>query len=179
LDNTKDYPAEIWMLPGSRPRDNAISARAPRIFYTQKPNPTNLLHKFKIQQMTKRIALVTEELSAFGPSGGIGAAFLELSYALSAGGHQVDLLFFPHSKIDQHSHSHLLAHLLNKNVNLIVINGDNATWDQSSAQNRAYIVYRHLRDCEVDYDCVHFHDYKGLGFFLPKRKKPRYSIPFK
>src|SRR4249919_997042 len=44
-----------------------------------------------------------------------------------------------------------------------------------SYEKRSYAICRHLEECPA-YDYIHFHDYKGLGFFATTAKKQGLSF---
>ncbi|PXW55526.1 glycosyltransferase involved in cell wall biosynthesis [Methylobacterium sp. B4] len=122
-----------------------------------------------------KIALVTEELANFSRSGGIGAAIFELAISLAKKNHEVDIHFYPTDHVG--SVQEAQNYFRNFAVNVIQIEGGKYVFNLSAAECRSYAVYRHLADYEVDYDFVHFHDYKGLGFFSCAAKHQR--IDFK
>lgn len=112
----------------------------------------------------KKICLVTEELASVGTSGGIGGAFYELSVALAAH-HHVDLLYCPIELPTVEEQSRIQAQYLKRNVRLRYLNAAKYAWDGSSVEARSYGVYQDLNNCDITYDVIHFHDYKGLGFY--------------
>lgn len=118
-----------------------------------------------------KIALVTEELANFSRSGGIGAAIFELAIALAKKNHEVDIHFYPTDHVE--SIQEAQNYFRNFAVNVFKIEGQKYIFNLSAAECRSYAVYRHLADCAVSYDCIHFHDYKGLGFFSCVAKHQR------
>ncbi len=119
----------------------------------------------------KTVCLVTEELAGLGVSGGIGAAFYELALSLASHGHNVDLLFFPPYHLDEAEKSQAVQKLLQHHVRLIVPDISPWVWDTGSYSARSYGLYEYLKASRVKYDAIHFHDYKGLGFFSCTAKK--------
>lgn len=124
-----------------------------------------------------RICLVTEELATFGTTGGIGAAFLELSIALSRENFTVDLHYFPTSSIDVERKDAIIEFFSSHGVKVYFIDGAEYVWNETTVQSRSYAVYNHLKDNNIEYEFLHFHDYKGLGFFCCQAKKQ--GIAFK
>lgn len=118
-----------------------------------------------------RVGFVTEELSVFGRSGGIGAAIYELAGCLSSNDIDVDIHYYPHRSIDVDERSKIKEWFLDRSINLIIIDGKEFVHDQSSPQARSYVVYQHLSSYGKIYDYIHFHDYKGMGFFCCAAKK--------
>jgi len=118
-----------------------------------------------------RICLVTEELSGFAFSGGIGAAMRELAVLLAAAGHRVDVLFCPQSPLPREAEAEAVQILAASDVELHVLDGSRWVWDPHSAQKRSYAAFRWLESSAVDYDVIHFHDYKGLAFFPLSAKR--------
>ena len=111
-----------------------------------------------------RVCLVTEELAGHGGSGGIGAAFRELAVMLAARGAAVDVLYCPVAPLAAEEAAGLQDAYLVKGIKLLVL--DESRWVEgaTSYEKRAYAVFREL-EMLPRYDVVHFHDYKGLGFF--------------
>lgn len=116
-----------------------------------------------------KIAFVTEELAVYGRSGGIGAAVFELAVILAQHGHQVDIHYFPTETPSQEHQAFVVKAFLDRRIRLKFVDGANDVAPTSSPQSRAYIVYRRL--VATNYDFIHFHDYKGLGFFCGTTKK--------
>lgn len=119
----------------------------------------------------KKIALVTEELSIFPPSGGIGAAFLELALALNAAGHSVDVIFVPTAfeVAMQAQQGHYAFDSCG--IRLIVPDFDKYVWSGEDYSKKSYTVFKTLEDIGYDYDYIHFHEYKGLGFSTVEAKR--------
>lgn len=44
------------------------------------------------------------------------------------------------------------------------------TWPPFTYEKRSYALFRHLAGSDEQYDFIHFHDYKGLGFFTLSAK---------
>lgn len=116
------------------------------------------------------ICLVTEELSGIGGSGGIGAAFYELALLLAARGAYVDVLYCPATPLPEAEMERLQTRLAEKSIKLVFL--AERTWIDGAAsyEKRAYAVFRHL-EAARRYECIHFHDYKGLGYFSIQAKR--------
>jgi glycosyltransferase involved in cell wall biosynthesis len=119
-----------------------------------------------------RICLVTEELSYGKGSGGIGGAFHELALALRRTGHSVDLIYLP-ADLPNAPAETLVNYYADHGVRIIDPNIDRYVWAPYSHEKRSYAVFRYLISLEESYDFVHFHDYKGLGFFTIAAKSQR------
>jgi glycosyltransferase involved in cell wall biosynthesis len=119
-----------------------------------------------------RICLVTEELSYGRGSGGIGGAFHELALALRRAGHTVDLIYLP-PDLPNRSTETLANYYADHGVRIIDTDIDRYVWAPYSYEKRSYAVFRYLISLEEPYDFIHFHDYKGLGFFTIAAKSQR------
>lgn len=118
----------------------------------------------------KRVCLVTEEISGIAGSGGIGAAFFELSLLLAKSGYQVDILYCPVSEIatdDLRAHRERFANL---GIVLRTLDVERFAFSPATYEKKSYGVFRTLHELNC-YDHVHFHDYKGLGFFSVNAKR--------
>ena len=120
-----------------------------------------------------RICLVTEEFAGLGVSGGIGAAMRELAVLLAEAGHRVDVLFCPQSPLprEAEAEAEVVRVLGAIGVELKVLDATLWAWVPDSSQKRSYAAFRWLESSGVDYDVLHFHDYKGLGFFPLSAKR--------
>ncbi len=118
-----------------------------------------------------KIALVTEELSVFGRSGGIGAAFYELALVLADQGDEVDIVYVPTSKPTPADEARLRESFAEHGIALQVVDVSRWAWAVGGVKERAYAVHRHLVEKAKTWDVVHFHDYKGLGFFSTAAKE--------
>lgn len=116
------------------------------------------------------VCLVTEELSGVGGSGGIGAAFYELALLLAARGAYVDVLYCPATELSEAEMERLQVRFAEKSIKLSFL--AERTWVEGAAsyEKRSYAVFRHL-EAARRYDCIHFHDYKGLGYFSINAKR--------
>lgn len=135
----------------------------------------------KSQDAHKNICLVTEEIANIGPSGGIGAAFAELAMLLAGEPrHRVTILYTnfyaaasgeTKKKLEQFAeHTGCIIEILSP--------GRFANPD-FQPQHVSYAAMRwlqeHAKKCiESPWDFVHFHDYKGIGYYsaLRNRQKP-------
>lgn len=123
-----------------------------------------ILRKHHDQSSQMQVGLVTEELS-FGPgSGGIGGAFHELSLALARAGYRVDLLYLPINPEHQRDKA-ITDYYSDHGVSVVAPNIDQYTWNPSCYVHRSYAMFRYLASLETAYNVIHFHDYKGIGFF--------------
>jgi glycosyltransferase involved in cell wall biosynthesis len=118
----------------------------------------------------RSVCLVTEELSGIGGSGGIGAAFYELALVLAKNGTKVDVLYCPVAPLAEEERAQLRRRFAQHAIKLGFLDESDHVDGATSYEKRSYAVYRHLAVARV-YDFVHFHDYKGLGFFSMKAKK--------
>lgn len=118
-----------------------------------------------------KIAFVTEELAVYGRSGGIGAAIFELAILLRDAGHDVDIHYIPTERPTDERQEFIVSAFRDRGIKLMFIEPSKYCWAEGEAQKRAYAVFAHLRDCEKDYDFLHVHDYKGLGFFCCAAKQ--------
>ena len=119
-----------------------------------------------------RICLVTEELAGVGSSGGIGAAFLELAQLLARRGMLVDVLYCPiPGSMTEADKPGLSADFAGQGIKLGFLDAAQWVTEPLSYEKRSYAIARHLAGLETRYDVVHFHDYKGLGFFATSLKR--------
>lgn len=124
----------------------------------------------------RTICLVTEELGGYHGSGGIGAAFYELALLLSQNGYHVDILYVPISPLSKDEEQHMHLFFREKMIRLHVINDHRKYAFPEGYPSKSYCIYRHLKDESISYDAIHFHDYKGLGFFSTKAKKQKLAF---
>lgn len=118
-----------------------------------------------IRQKNRKICLVTEELANGEQSGGIGGAFLELAKVL-ARENEVDVLYCPVQHEDESKRNHLASYFSAFGVNVSFLDTQEYCWESHyNPVVRSYSVFRTLSERLVDYDVVHFHDYKGLGYY--------------
>jgi glycosyltransferase involved in cell wall biosynthesis len=128
-----------------------------------------------------RVCLITEELASAGRSGGIGAAFLELSKVLANSKHvHFELLYAnpwegtnerTKQELGEFSEKHSIkTHVLDPGL---YVNPPFTPEKLSYAVLQWILSNRQLeqRPC---WDIIHFHDYKGLGYFpaLFNRQRP-------
>lgn len=112
----------------------------------------------------QRICLVTEELAIGEQSGGIGGAFLELARLL-ARENSVDVLYCPVQFPNDDKKGHLESYFSALGIRLSFLKSSEYCWEEQGAAVRSYSVFRTLLERGIDYDFVHFHDYKGLGYY--------------
>jgi glycosyltransferase involved in cell wall biosynthesis len=119
----------------------------------------------------KRICLVTEELAEAGRSGGIGAAFKEMALFLSGKGYLVDIIFCTPSALSADEVEVATRFYASHGVKLEML--DLMRYVDTGDRTRAvsYAVYQTLKGKNCTYDFVHFHDYKGIGFFSCEAKR--------
>lgn len=118
-----------------------------------------------------KIAFVTEELAVYGKSGGIGAAVFEVAILLREKGHDVDIHYLPTEVPDDDRKQFITTSLAERGIRLIFIDASKYCWQEGEAPKKAYAVYRHLQEYKRHYHFLHFHDYKGLGFFCCAAKR--------
>lgn len=116
------------------------------------------------------VCLVTEELSGIGGSGGIGAAFYELALVLANSGASVDVLYCPVATLTEEEKLKLTQRFVQHSIKLSFLDESQYVDGATSYEKRSYAAFRYLA-ARRNYDFVHFHDYKGLGFFSVKAKK--------
>ncbi|GAB3370675.1 hypothetical protein GCM10027431_18560 [Lysobacter rhizosphaerae] len=121
------------------------------------------------------VCLVTEELSGVGGSGGIGAAFFELAVLLASKGALVDVLYCPVAPLPSAEIEQIQARFSAKSIKFVILDESKYVDGSPSYEKRSYAICRHLEECPA-YDYVHFHDYKGLGFFATSAKKQGLSF---
>ena len=123
-----------------------------------------------------RVCLVTEEISFGRGAGGIGGAFHELSLALAKAGHQVDIAHVPidlRSPIDPF----MASDFENRGIRLFRPDIEEFVWVPGDYECRSYGLFRHLSAVEQPYDVIHFHDYKGLGYFSLAARQQKIAFP--
>lgn len=119
----------------------------------------------------KKVCLVSEELAGFAGSGGIGAAMEELAACLAENNYMVDFLYAPISSPDQEEKNKIYQRMYEHGVKVIFLEGDKYAWGGDTIEKKSYSIYMYLRNSDVLYDVLHFHDYKGLGFCTINAKK--------
>ena len=122
-----------------------------------------------------RIALVTEELAVGCGSGGIGGAFHELALLLKQAGHDITLVYAPASPV-QATVEAVKEYYRGVGIAVTLLPVSDYVWATSAAESRAYAVFCLLRSFETAFDVVHFHDYKGLGFYCVNAKAQRIAF---
>lgn len=130
----------------------------------------NAMQDIGLRLQRPNVCLVTEELPGVGGCGGIGAAFYELALLLAAQGAVVDLLFCPVAPLAEAEIDRLRARLRERSIKLDMLDVGRYVEGSESHERRAYAVFRQL-EAARPYDFVHFHDYKGLGFFCVNAKR--------
>ena len=118
-----------------------------------------------------KIAFITEEIAVYGKSGGIGAAIYELAVMLADHGYAVDIFYLPIEKPSKERQQFIIDAFKGRGVRLEFIDPEKYCWQAGGATMRAYAAYQHLKACKGQYDFLHVHDYKGLGFFCCSAKK--------
>ncbi|NVN56269.1 glycosyltransferase [bacterium Scap17] len=117
----------------------------------------------------KTVCLVTEEIAGIYGSGGIGAAFLELAELLAKNNFAVDVLYCPIQEINEDDKKIYKQKFYAKGIKLDFVDYSDHYWGDHIYEKKAYAVYKHLK--LSNYDCLHFHDYKGLAYFCASAKK--------
>jgi glycosyltransferase involved in cell wall biosynthesis len=109
-----------------------------------------------------RICIVTEELAGTGSYGGIGAAVLELAHLLATQ-HSVEILYCPEGELQAEAIHQLKRDLDVRHVRLTLLDMDSYVAERLQ-QHRSYAVMKFFEN-NAPFDVIHFHDWKGLGFF--------------
>jgi len=122
-----------------------------------------------------RICLVTEELSFGKGAGGIGGAFHELALLLARSGHETNLIYLP-VDAEARPRAELLAYFGDRGIRVSSPDPSHHVWTPLSYEKRAYALFQHLREQTTPYDVIHFHDYKGLGYFCLAAKQQRLAF---
>ena len=141
---------------------------------TTSPTPTlmNTAQRKACDTPSQRVCLVTEELSGVGSSGGIGAAFLELAQLLANQGCTLDVLYCPIAgSLKDTEHPALATRFATQGIKLSFLDPTKWVTEPVTCEKRSYAVARWLQAVDQPYDVVHFHDYKGLGFFPTALKR--------
>jgi glycosyltransferase involved in cell wall biosynthesis len=123
------------------------------------------------------VCLVTEELAGIGSSGGIGAAFLELAKLLSKNAFVVDVLYCPCSNTtDKSGEMASRRDFASVGIKLHFLDPSKCVTEPFTYEKKSYAVSRWLFEADVIYDYIHFHDYKGLGFFSTSLKRQNLGL---
>jgi len=127
-----------------------------------------------IQQRKPRICIATNEV--FGPAlcGGIGTAYTSLIEALAAGGHEVTVLF--NNFVEIEDEAYWVANYAERGIRFVALDIDPMhhviPW-QHEWMRRAHKTYRWLleEDQKTPWDCIHFPECNGLGYFTVQAKR--------
>ncbi len=114
---------------------------------------------------------MTEELAGHGNSGGIGAAMLELASALSRAGAFVEIFHIPSAPLPPAQNEKMAVQCAAMGLTLRVIDPSDFVWGEAGPEKRSYSVYCTLLALRDPLDVVHFHDYRGLGFYAQNAKR--------
>lgn len=125
----------------------------------------------RIGTRRERILLVTEELSGLNSSGGIGAAFRELALVLARSQAAVDILYLPSEPVVDEKLDQVKLWYASAGVSILTLEVSDYVNGPLSAEARSYAVSKWIRSRELSYSIIHFHDYKGLGYFTIAAKK--------
>lgn len=117
------------------------------------------------------ICLVTEELAGVHGSGGIGAAFFELALLLVSNEHQVDILYCPIAKMSECEIIEIQSRFIDYAIRIDILDYEKYINAEATYERKSYSVFRELANRNELYDFIHFHDYKGLGFFAMSAKQ--------
>lgn len=118
-----------------------------------------------------KVCLVTEELGGVQGSGGIGAAFLELAICLAKFGHAVTILYCPAYPLAENEKKSISNDLASKNIDFSILQVGHYVLGPETYERKSYAVLKFLESVSTPYDFIHFHDYKGLGFFSTAAKR--------
>ncbi len=113
----------------------------------------------------KSICLITEEWPGLKGCGGIGTAMYELALLLSKENFHIDVLIVPING----SETNKIKEIEKVNINILSI--ESFIHDIGNYSSRSHAVFQWLYERKDMYDAVHFHDYKGLGYFTQIAKK--------
>ena len=116
------------------------------------------------------IALVTEELAGFGRSGGIGTAMRELAEVL-ADDHRVEVILLPTGQLSDAEFAAIRLHNEGSGFRITTCDIRETVTDPNCPRCRSYAVYRLLARRDGRYDFIHFHDFRGLGFYALNAKR--------
>ncbi len=124
-----------------------------------------------------RVCLVTEELSGIGGSGGIGAAFFELAKLLASNLIDVDILYCPiDGSINDQEKERISNDFHGMGIKLTFLDYLEYVELPISYEKKSYAISQYLSRLVVGYSYIHFHDYKGLGFFSTSLKRQGLSF---
>ncbi len=123
----------------------------------------------------QNIAFVTEELAELQSSGGIGTAFRENALMLAAHGHAVDIIYLPPRPTDPREFEIAAAVLLEHKIRLVEPDISVFFYGEPTYPKKSYGVFRYLLN-GPRYDTLHFHDYKGLGFYSAIARRQRLAF---
>lgn len=118
-----------------------------------------------------KICLVTEELGGVQGSGGIGAAFMELAICLGRFGHAVSILYCPAYPLAENEKKFIFDDLASKSIDFNILQVGRYVLGPETYERKSYAVLKFLEEVSTPYDFIHFHDYKGLGFFSVAAKR--------
>ena len=108
------------------------------------------------------VCLVTEELAGLEGSGGIGAAFYELSCLLLKHNFAISILYCPVRKLEPLEIKAIVSRFKAEKIELSILDERKYFYGPSSPELKSYAIYQAIKNS--DYDFIHFHDFKGLGF---------------
>jgi glycosyltransferase involved in cell wall biosynthesis len=129
----------------------------------------------------RKVCLVTDELSSIGPSGGIGAAFLELARVLANDSRiELTLLYTNFWVASDPVIGLKLKELgVELDAKVVILDPGHYVSPPFDPHKISYSVLHYLEEQVLSkglrpWDVIHFHDYKGIGYFtaLRNRQKP-------
>ncbi len=123
-----------------------------------------------------KVGLVTEELAGGRASGGIGSAFHELATALASAGFDVDIIYMP-IVADATELDVLATYYSAHRIRIVTVPVGDYAWETGACEARSYALLHHLREQPACYDILHFHEYKGLGFFPIRARRQALALP--
>lgn len=113
-----------------------------------------------------RVCLITEELAGISPSGGIGAAFLELARTLKSNGIAVDILYCSPAHFGKSGFEDLLrTAVVDICDDIHLLDPGRYTTPDFTPNKISYAIYKWLEERDGIYSFLHFHDYKGLAYY--------------
>lgn len=151
-----------------RNRPKSYSPESPSSSYSDQNSIYNTATLSNLDNIS--VCLITEEIAGIHPSGGIGAAFLELGRLLSASGISVDILVCNTAFISSREKIESIKERCNFARRVEVLDPSIYTTPSYTPNKISYSIYQWLKERNSNYKFIHFHDYKGLAYFSCEAK---------
>ncbi|KAI9031333.1 hypothetical protein DFJ74DRAFT_764412 [Hyaloraphidium curvatum] len=125
----------------------------------------------------RRVLFLTYEVAGPHMNGGIGTAFRNLAEALAARGHNVTVALLTGAHANRNSGKTFdgwVAAFAARGVRLEALPDHPGHWAAARVSYdvaKARQAYEWLRDREHDYDFVHFHEWRGAGYYAMEAKR--------